>query len=192
MQFGLENLSAIHGAGVKLGVTIALYGAGFSIGKNIVRIFRGKIRAPVAIAHVIRDTAIFFGISYLAGVLSGGAIQMANTASNVSVPKISPTAPSVSVGVVGNSASELSGAAGNLVEQVTKGLFGKISSAGTGVGSALTAATADTPIGGTVAAFVGTFGTMGASLFGDTTAAAIPAVLFGMVIGVIFALIFDK
>ena len=189
-QFGLENFSAMHAGGVQLGKTIALYGAGFTIGKNAVRVFNGKVRGSVAIANVTRDTAIFFGISYLAGFLSSGAIQVASTATSTHVPvAISPTTSGA--GVIGESASELSGAASNLVDRVTNGLFGTISSAGTDVGGKLTTATADTAIGGAVATIVGLFGTIGTAV-GLSTVSGAPSVLFGLVIGVIFAFIFDK
>ena len=191
-QFSFENFSAMHAGGVQLGKTIALYGAGFTIGKNIVRVFNGKVRGSVAISNIIRDTAIFFGISYLAGFLSSGAIQVASNATNVNVPvAISPTTSGTGGGIVGESASEISGAASNLVDRVTNGLFGTISSAGTDVGSKLTNATADTAIGGAVATIVGLFGVIGTAV-GLSTVSGAPSVLFGLVIGVVFAFIFDK
>lgn len=191
-QFGWENFSAMHAGGVQLGKTIALYGAGFTIGKNIVRVVRGKVRGSVAVSNVIRDTAIFFGISYLAGFLSSGAIQVASTATTgarVTVP-VTPTTAGAG-GVIGESASELSGAASNLVDRVTNGLFGTISSAGSDVGGKLTAATADTAAGGAVAAIVEVFGVIGTAL-GASTVSGAPSVLLGLIIGAVFAFIFDK
>ena len=175
-NFSFENFSAMHAGGVQLGKTIVLYGAGFTIGKNIVRVFHGKIRGSVAVANVIRDIAIFFGISYLAGFLSSGAIQVASQATNASVPvAITPTTPGASGSVIADSASDLSTAASNLVERVTSGLFGTISSA----------------FGGPVATIVSVFGSIG-TILGESTVSGAPAVLFGLIIGAVFAFIFDK
>ena len=191
-NFSFENFSAMHAGGVQLGKTIVLYGAGFTIGKNIVRVFHGKIRGSVAVANVIRDVAIFFGISYLAGFLSSGAIQVASQATNASVPvAITPTTPGASGSVIADSASDLSTAASNLVERVTSGLFGTISSAGTNIGDKLTASTADTAFGGPVATIVSVFGSIG-TILGESTVSGAPAVLFGLIIGAVFAFIFDK
>lgn len=193
MQNPFGSFSVMHEGGLQLGKTIAVYGAGFSIGKNIVRVIRGKVRGSVAIANVIRDTAIFFGVSYLGGAFFNGALQMTGNATSA----VSPIDAGLStVGMsngseLGNTASELSWAANDLINRVTNGLFGLMGSATTNVGGKLTQATSDTALGGTVSTVVGTFGAAG-SLFGDTAAAMIPAVLFGLIVGVIFGLIFDR
>ena len=184
-----NNLSAMHDAGLNFGSTIALYGAGFSIGKHIIRLTRGKVTFGVAVANVIRDTLIFFGISYFGGALASGAIKLAASATNANIPTdLNAVTSGVTDTAVGESATALSGAASDLIRRVTDGLFGMMGSAGSSVGGKLTEATAGTEMGGTVAAFVDTFGKIG-SFIGGATSSAVPAILFGAVIGIIFAVI---
>lgn len=71
-----ESLGGLFGAvsnfsatAAPIGKLFALYGAGFSIGKNIVKVMRGRTHAGVAVADVIRDTIIAFII----GCMIGGA-----------------------------------------------------------------------------------------------------------------------
>ena len=188
-----DALSAMHHTGLSFGKTIALYGAGFSIGKNIVRVLRGKVNYGVAIANVIRDAAIFFGVSYLGAAFFSGAANMAQVVTNSSMPNVDLSAASVDVrnSAVGESATGLIAAANNLVEKVTSGLFGMMGSAGTSVGDKITTATADTAMGGTVAAFVGTFGTLG-NMIGGPAAAIMPGLIIGAIIGAIYSLLFNR
>lgn len=188
-----DALSAMHQTGLSFGKTIALYGAGFSIGKNIVRVLRGKVNYGVAIANVIRDTAIFFGVSYLGAAFFSGAANMAQVATNSSMPNVDLSAASADVknSAVGESATGLATAANDLVEKFTKGLFGMMGSAGTSMGDKITAATADTAMGGTVAAFVGTFGTLG-NMIGGPAAAIVPGLIIGAIIGAIYSLLFNR
>ncbi len=187
-----DTISAMHATGFQFGKTIVMYGAGFSIGKNIIRIIRGSVRGAVAFSNVIRDTIIFFVISYLAGSLGSGAVRMATvaTGTNISVDTGAATA-GMTQGAVGESAVALSGAAGELVERVTSGLFGMMGSAGGNVGDTLTMATSGTAAGGAVAGFVGALNSIG-SATGSLTLSIISSVLFGALIGAFVALIFDK
>ena len=66
------NLSSFHTAGVPFAKTLVLYGLGFSIGKNIVKVMRNRIRISVATADVIRDTIIAFLIGYVIGAAGVG------------------------------------------------------------------------------------------------------------------------
>lgn len=188
-----DAIAAMHASGLSFGKTIGLFGAGFSIGKNFIRVVRGKINGGVAVANIIRDAAIFFGVSYLGAALSTGAINMAKVVTGNNTPTVDVGAATADVtgSAVGESATDLAVAANELIEKITSGLFGMMSSTGATVGGKLTEATADTAMGGTVSAFVGTFGTMG-NMFGGTVSAIIPALIFGAVIGIIFAFIFDK
>jgi len=177
-----DTLSAMHIAGFQLGKTIATLGLGFSIGKNIIRVVRGKIRGGVAMANVLRDAVIFFVLSYVGGALAGGAMKML-TGENLSL--------NFSMTNVGGTAGELSSAANDLINRVTGGVFEMMSSAGNSAGDTLTMTTAGTSMGGTVSAIVETFSTIG-SMTGSATISAVPAVLFGAVIGVIYAFLFNK
>ena len=60
---------AMHSAGVQLALTFALYFAGFSVGRYFVYVVRNEIRGSVALADIIRDTAVAFGVGYVSGGL---------------------------------------------------------------------------------------------------------------------------
>ena len=183
-----EVFSAMHDTGLQFGKTIVLYGAGFSIGKNVIRVVRGKERGGVAIANVIRDTAIFFGLGYIGGAMGSGAVRAA-LGKNLDANLV--TAPaSVTDSAVGESATALSGAAGDLIERVTKGVVGQMAETGSNVGGQLTAAASDTAVGGAVATIIHTLGAVG-SIMGGGASSIVPAVMFGFVIGMLFAVIFD-
>lgn len=184
-----EVFSAMHDTGLQFGKTIVLYGAGFSIGKNVIRVIRGKERGAVAVANVIRDVMIFFGFGYIGGALGSGAVRAA-FGKNVDV-NLNSVAPSVTDSAVGESATALSGAAGDLIERVTEGVVGQIAQTGGNVGGQLTAATSDTAIGGAVATIVNTLGAA-SSLIGGGASSIVPAVTFGFAIGILFAFIFDN
>ena len=77
----IETFSGIHAMGLPLAKTFALYGAGFSVGKNIVKSIRGTVRGGVAVSDVLRDTIIAFGVGYVLGPASGGMIV--STVSNL-------------------------------------------------------------------------------------------------------------
>lgn len=188
-----DALAAMHQTGLSFGCTIGLYGAGFSIGKNIVRVTRGKINGGVAVANIIRDAAIFFGVSYLGSAFCSGAIQMANVATNSNVPNINVSAATADVtnSAVVESATDLAAAANDLIKKVTDGVFGMLGSTGTSVGDRLTESTAGTAMGGAVATGVETFGALG-SIFGGTAATIVPGLIIGAVIGMIFGFIFDR
>lgn len=67
-----ENLSSMHTIAVPFAKTFVLYGLGFSIGKNIVKVMRNRIRMSVAIADVARDLIIAFFIGYVIGAMGVG------------------------------------------------------------------------------------------------------------------------
>ena len=75
----MESLGGLFGAvsnfsatAAPIGRMFALYGAGFSIGKNIVKVMRGRTHAGVAVADVIRDTIIAFIIGSMIGGIGVG------------------------------------------------------------------------------------------------------------------------
>ena len=74
-----ESLGGLFGAvsnfsatAAPIGRMFALYGAGFSIGKNIVKVMRGRSHFGVAVADVIRDTIIAFIIGCMVGGVGVG------------------------------------------------------------------------------------------------------------------------
>ena len=185
------NFSAMHETGVQLGKTVALYGLGFSIGRNIILVFRGKVRGGVAMAHVLRDTAVVFGVGYLFGALGGSVINLARKATGTTFPSFGGTTNSGGNSEMVSVATDLSAAAENLVEKVTRGVFDMISSASSSVGTTATMATQDTFLGNVVGVLVSILGAAGVAT-GNAVIPAVSSILLGALVGLIFALIFDR
>ena len=72
-----NNLSVMHEAGKQTGKSGALYGAGFSIGSNIVNMMRGKVTAGEAAVNVARDTAVSYGVGYATGAVGSAVARTA-------------------------------------------------------------------------------------------------------------------
>ena len=68
----VATFSVLHERALPFGKSFALFGAGFTIGKNIIKIVRGNARAGVAVADVIRDVIITFGLGYAIGAAGIG------------------------------------------------------------------------------------------------------------------------
>lgn len=192
IQRAANNFSAMHAAGKQVGKTGAMYGAGFSIGKNIVGMMRGEISAGEAAVNVACDTAVSYGVGYATGAV-GSAVartavgKAAASALGSATSAISGTAVGRAVtGAVGTATAAIGGAAAT----ATAGAVGAIGTAGAAVGSALTTATAGTAIGGAVATGVAGTAAAGAAI-GAAAVAAAPVVAVGAVIGGVFSFFFD-
>ncbi|MBE8954351.1 MAG: hypothetical protein SR2Q5_01600 [Quinella sp. 2Q5] len=190
MENPFANFSAMHTSGVGFAKALVMYGAGFSIGRHAIKTMRGKIRGSVAIAHVIRDAAVCFGVSYVGGVLYGGAMSSGSRQSSVDFGVGNVAANSVG-DVVAGSAVGLTDAANNLIDKVTHGAFDAVGNVGSSVGSSLTAAASGTAVDGAVSTIVNTLSALG-TILGAATSSAASAVIFGAVIGVMYSLIFDR
>ena len=68
----ITNISILHERALPFGKSFALFGAGFAIGKNIIKVVRGNARAGVAVSDVIRDVIIAFGLGYGIGAAGIG------------------------------------------------------------------------------------------------------------------------
>ena len=168
----------LHAAGVHLGQTLAIYGAGFSVGRHVVKVMRNNIRASVAFADVMRDTAIAFVGGYLCGGLINAGEQTAGGHAIASAVSAATSAiPSSSVG--------------HLLSNLTKSAFEAINSACAPLGRTLTAATMGTAISGAVAISVSNVAFI-AEFVEAILASAAPILLISAFVGGIFALIFDK
>lgn len=190
-QWALNNISAMHEAGKHFGKSGAMYGAGFSIGSNIVNMMRGNVSAGEAIGNVACDTAVSYGAGYATGAVGSAIARTAagkaiGSAVGSATAAISGTAVGGAVtGAVGSATA----AVGGLATSAVGGAVGAIGSAGAAVGGALTAATAGTAIGGAVATGVGAVGAAGAAL-GAAAVAAAPVVAVGAVVGAIGSFLF--
>ena len=68
----ITTFTAIHERALPVGKSVALFGAGFAIGKNIIKVIRGNARGGVAVADVIRDVVLAFIFGYLIGAAGIG------------------------------------------------------------------------------------------------------------------------
>ena len=67
-----ETFYNLHEQGLPFAKTFVIYGAGFSLGKNFVRILRGSIRGGVAVSDFIRDVIFAFIVGYFIGNVGVG------------------------------------------------------------------------------------------------------------------------
>lgn len=68
----MNDLAAMHEAGLSVGKSGAMYGAGFSIGSNIVKMMRGDVGFDEAAVNIARDTAMSGAIGYGVGAVGSG------------------------------------------------------------------------------------------------------------------------
>ena len=143
----------------------ALYGAGFSLATNVVDVLNGD-----AALDVVKNTAMNFGTSYVAGMAGSAAAGAGSAVAGTS-------AGAAAIGAVSS--------AGSAVAGTTVG--GAVIGAGTTVGSAVigagTAATGAVAAAGTAAtgAVVGAVGTVGSAVGGAAVAATAGTVVGGAV-----------
>lgn len=148
----------------------ALYGAGFSLATNVVDVLNGEKELGDAALDVVKNTAMNFGTSYVAGMAGSAAAGAGSAVAGTS-------AGAAAIGAVSS--------AGSAVAGTTVG--GAVIGAGTTVGSAVigagTAATGAVAAAGTAAtgAVVGAVGTVGSAVGGAAVAATAGTVVGGAV-----------
>lgn len=175
-----NNLSVMHEAGKQVGKSGALYGAGFSIGSNIVNMMRGKVTAGEAAVNVARDTAVSYGVGYATGAVGSAVARTA--AGKVVSSALGSATSAISSTAVGGALTSATAAIGGVATSATAGAIGAVGSAGAAVGGVLTTATAGTAIGGAVATGVAGATAAGA-VIGAAAVAAAPVVAVGAVVG---------
>lgn len=158
-----ETFAASHAVGLHFGKMFGLFGLGFSVGRNFMRVMNARIRSGVAMSNVIRDTIIFSIVGYASSSLLGGIVNsgVGTTASSTLGITPPPMAAGGNVGAAGG----LIVAADQLVNSVTGGIGGLMTAAGVDVGNS---------------ALVGTLGS------------SLSLVLIGAIIGCLVSLIFER
>ena len=192
VQQAVNNLSAMHEAGKQVGKTGAMYGAGFSIGRNIVKMMNGEISAGEAVGNVAVDTAISYGTGYATGAVGSAVARTAvGKAAASAIGSATAAIEGTAIGgAVTGAVGSATAAVGGLATSATAGAVGVIGAAGSAVGGALTTATAGTAIGSAVATGVAGTAAAGAAI-GAAAVAAAPVVAVGAIIGGLFSLFFD-
>lgn len=160
-----ETFAAAHAVGLHFAKTFGLFGLGFSLGKNFMRVMNVRIRSGVAMSNVIRDTIIFFIVGYAASSVLGGIVNSGIGTTASSTLGISPSMVAGNSGGAVGAAGGLIGAADELVNSVTGGVNGLMTAAGVDVGNT---------------ALVGTLGS------------SLSLVLIGAIIGCLVSLIFER
>ncbi|NOU68378.1 hypothetical protein GC096_30590 [Paenibacillus sp. LMG 31461] len=141
-----KNLSNAHRAGIQAAKSGAQFGAGLSIGSNLVDVITGEKELKEAVKDVAVDTAISAGTAYVAGA---AVAAVAQTAAGAAVAGVATTAGAAIAATSVGGAAMVAGAA------VTGAVTGTVAAATASTvvaASAVTSAVASTAVGGTIAA----------------------------------------
>lgn len=177
-----KNLSNAHSVGVKAAKSGAQFGAGFSIGSNLVDVITGEKELKEASKDVAVDTAISAGAAYVTGAVASLAVQTATGAAIASAATatgaaIASTASAAGAAVAATTVGGAMVTAGAAVTSVATAATASTVAAAT----AVTSAVASTAVGGAIA----TAGTaIAGTAVGGAVIAAAPVVLPAMAIGV--------
>lgn len=191
----VPKVAAAHKAGLSAGKTGAMYGAGFSIGSNLVDVACGDKEIGEAAKDVAKDTAVSYAAGYALG--AAGSAVASTSAGAAMISGVSAAGTAVTSTTVGAALASGATAAGATVAgagaAATGAVVGSVAAAGSAVGSAAIAATAGTAIGGAVAGGVAATAAAGAAV-GAAAVAAAPVVTVGAVLGLgcsVFKKLFD-
>ena len=183
----VPKVASAHNAGLKTGKTGALYGAGISIGTNLVDVVKGDKEVSDAALDVAKDTAISYGAGYAAG--AAGSVIAGTSAGATAIAAVSSAGSAVAGTTVGGAvlgaAGAATGAVGTVGAAATATVVGAAGTVGSAAGGAAVAATAGTAIGGAVASGVAATAAAGAAL-GAAAVAAAPVVAVGVGIGILY------
>lgn len=166
------NLHSYHQAGINSAKTGAAFGAGFSIGSNIVDLATGDKTVGEASVVIAKDTATAAVGSYVVGV---GATAIANTTIGGAVIS---GATSAGTALAGTTVGATAITAGTTVTAVASG-------AAATVGGAIASTTVGAAVAGGVTAATTA---LGSTAVGATLVAAAPLVAAGAVIGGVFTI----
>lgn len=188
--FIVPKVAAAHKAGLSSAKAGALYGAGFSMGSNLVDVACGDKEIGEAAKDVAKDTAVSYAAGYALGAAGSAVASTSAGAAMISGVSAAGTAvTSTTVGAALASGATVAGAGA----AATGAVVGSVAAAGSAVGSAAIAATAGTAIGGAVAGGVAATAAAGAAI-GAAAVAAAPVVAVGAVLGLgcsVFKKLFD-
>lgn len=191
--FIVPKVAAAHKAGLSSAKAGALYGAGFSMGSNLVDVACGDKEIGEAAKDVAKDTAVSYAAGYALG--AAGSAVASTSAGAAMISGVSAAGTAVTSTTVGAALASGATAAGATVAgaAATGAVVGSVAAAGSAVGSAAIAATAGTAIGGAVAGGVAATAAAGAAV-GAAAVAAAPVVAVGAVLGLgcsVFKKLFD-
>lgn len=182
----VPKVAAAHKAGLSTAKAGALYGAGFSMGSNLVDVACGDKE----IGEAAKDTAVSYAAGYALG--AAGSAVASTSAGAAMISGVSAAGTAVTSTTVGAALASGATAAGATVAgagaAATGAVVGSVAAAGSAIGSAAVAATAGTAIGGAVAGGVAATAAAGAAV-GAAAVAAAPVVAVGTVVGLGYSLV---
>lgn len=181
----VPKVAAAHRAGVSSGVRGAQFGAGFSIGSNIVDVACGDKKVGDAAKDVAKDTAVSYAAGYAAGAAGSLAVGTTAGAAVISAASTATTAVASTTigGAVVGAGSVAAGAVAGAGVAATSAVVGAVGTVGSAVGGAAVAATAGTAAGAAVASGVAATAAASAAV-GAAAVAAAPVVAVGAALGV--------
>ncbi|WP_240422128.1 hypothetical protein [Paenibacillus periandrae] len=163
-----NNLSNAHLAGVQAAKSGAQFGAGVSIGSNLVDVITGEKDLKEAAKDVVVDTAISAGTAYVAGAAVAAVAQTTAGAAVASAAGVAGAA------VAGTTVGGAAIAAGAAVTGAVTGAAAAATASTVAAASAVTSAVASTAVGGAIA-------TAGTAIAGTAVGGAVVAA--GAVVG---------
>ena len=163
-----------HNVGIKTAKTGAQFGAGFSLGSNVVEVLSGDKDIDEAVVDIAKDTAISAGVGYAAGA---AATVAGNTAAGAAVASLAGTATtavtSTAVGgavvAAGTTAATTIGGLGTAAVTSTLAAGTTVGSAVAATGTAIGSAVAGTSAGG---AAIAAGSAVGSAIAGTTVGGA--------------------
>ena len=189
----VPKVAAAHKAGMQSGIKGAQYGAGFSLGSNLVDVVCGDKDVEDAAIDVAKDTAVSYAAGYAAGaagsVLAGTSAGAAVIgAASTATTAVASTAVGGAVIGAGTAAGAAAASAGVAATPAAVSAVGTVGTAIGGAAVAATTATAGAAAGAAVASGVAATAAAGAAV-GAAAVAAAPVVAVGAAIGVGYKLL---
>lgn len=187
-----KTAAAAHHAGVTTAKGAAAAGAGFSLGKNVVQVAKGKKTVSDAAGDVIVDTAeagvIGYGTGAAGSLIASTEIGAAALETAGAVGTAVSSAPVI--GSVVSAGTTVTGAIGGVGTAAATAASGAATTAATTAAAALTEAAAGTALAG-AATTIGTGLVTATAAASAAAVAAAPVLAVGVIIGGIFSLFDD-
>lgn len=178
-------LKAAHETGLNTAKSGALFGAGVSLGANMMDVLTGDKSAGEAAEDIAVDTAVSGAVGY--GVGAAGSIIGSTSYGAAAIETAGTVGSAIAGTTLGGTVVGAATATGTAVAGIgtaaASTVVGGVGAVGSAIGGVAVSATAGTAIGGAVATGVGA-ATAGAAAVGAAAVAAAPIVAVGAAIGV--------
>lgn len=170
-----------HNIGVKAAKKSAIFGAGVSIGSNIVDVVNGKKDINEAATDVMVDTVVSGATGYVAGAI--GSAVASTSVGSAAIGAISTGATALASTGVGSAVVGAIGTASAGITAGTTAVTGAIAAGASSVGSALGATAIGSLASAAASTTAGAAVVAGASAVTAAAVAAAPVVVTGAIIG---------